>query len=162
MAMIFTTNKSYADDNAYKDVIGYASNMSKTVGYIGGSSAELYETASAIRHMQAVYNTYKSMYEESVSRLCHFIISFKPTVTVDNASEIISFLKHLCTIVGIEHQCFWGLHLINPNPNSDDVTHVHFIVNRISYVNGKYLSNNHIREIKQTMHQLLEQYGIEE
>ena len=162
MAVIFTTNKNYIDIDAYEHVIKYAANLSKCQGYIGGSCSNLYEPISAIKHMKDVYKTYKSMHDKDVSKLCHFIISFPPYVTGDKDYEIISFLRSLCSIIGKEYQCFWGLHIFNPKPNSNDATHIHFIVNRISYINGKYLSNSQVMAIKNLMYKLLEDYDIEE
>ena len=162
MAIIQTTNKVYSELIAYENVIKYAANLTKCQGYTGGSSADLYNPASAIRRMKSVYNTYGLMYDKNISKLVHFYISFPPYVKQDKAYKIVDFLKNLCEIVGREYQCFWGLHILNPNPNSTDATHIHFVINRISYINGKYLTDAHIMSIRSLMFKLLEEYDIEQ
>ena len=161
MAIIYTTNEVYSDIKSYENVINYAANLTKTQGFIGGSSRDLYDPATAIRRMKDVYKTYRLMYHKDISKLVHYYISFPPHVTADKDYIIIEMLRELCSIVGQEFQCFYGLHLLNPKPNSTDAVHIHFIVNRISYVNGGYLSDQQMMAVKPLMHQLIEDYGIE-
>lgn len=162
MAIIYTTNGVYSDIKAYENVINYAANLTKTQGYIGGSSRDLYDPETAIRRMKDVYKTYRLMYDKDISKLVHYYISFPPYVTADKDYIIIEMLRELCSIVGREYQCFWGLHLLNPNPNSTDAVHIHFVVNRISYIDGKYMTNEQMMSVKPLMHQLIEDYGIEQ
>ena len=160
MARIFITNKNYNNNWAYANVIRYVTQNITETGCIGGSNYDFVDPSFAITSMNSVFEKYKSKYGPDTNRLCHYVIAFDSDSTTDK-SKITDYLQQLSYTFGTEFQCFWALHLVNPNPVINKSTTVNFIINKISYLDGGYLSDSKAAEFRLIMANLLAQYGIE-
>ena len=160
MATIFLTNKNYNNKWAYANVIRYITQNITETGCIGGSNDDFVDPSFAITSMNSVYEKYNAKYGSDTNRLCHYVIAFDADSTTDK-SKITNYLQQLCFIFGIEYQCFWVLHLVNPNPVVNKSTTVNFIINKISYVDGSYLTDPKAAEFRLIMANLLAQYDFE-
>ena len=160
MAKIKLMPNSYNNDRAYANVINFAVRDITEFGCTGGSGCDFISPSAAIAGMSSIYEVYRAVYGDDTDRLEHYIITFAPGTTADKKQTITAYLQHLCSVFGQKHQCFWALHLVNPNPVVNKSITVNFIVNKIA-VDGSYLSDANAEQIKLIMTNLLEQYDIE-
>ena len=128
-------DQKYKDDNAIVDVIGYVCNPEKTNGYIGGWAVD---PCHAAYEMELVA---KLFHNNIGVRLRHWVITF----TADELRE----LEH-CFLCGSmdslyllgayfsmyykdQYQILYAVH-------SGAQPHLHFVMNVVSYVDGKKFS----------------------
>lgn len=140
----------YHDFEAYEDVVCYIQDPMKTIhGYIGGIAVNPYNAACEMQCLTAAYH------KEDGGHLRHMILSFLPREISDPAL-VHTIAYQVAWYYGQRFQITWGVHEDEPH------LHIHFAMNRVSYVNGKkyegkkedyYTFQDHIRAV-------LRSYGI--
>lgn len=121
----------FFDENAYHDVNNYIFNPSKAA-YVGGANITSSETAA--KEMQEVA---KAFGKDKGKRVRHSVLSFAKTenVTPEQANE---FAKQIIQFYAPDFQISYAVH------NNTDDTHVHFVMNQISYKDGhRYEGKKH-------------------
>lgn len=113
----------YFDENAYHDLNAYIFNPEKAA-FVGGAGVTSVETAA--EEMQQVARTFG---KDKGKRVRHSVLSFseKEKVTPEQAD---SFAKEIIQFYAPEFQITYAVH-----ENTDD-THVHLLMNQISYQDG--------------------------
>ena len=71
-------------------------------------------------------------------RVMHMMVSF-PRKTV--ITEVESYAKKMVTEIGKRYQLVWGLHTDTPN------LHIHLAINAVSFVDGKKITEEQIKEM---------------
>ena len=113
----------YFDENAYHDLNAYIFNRDKAT-FIGGAGVTCAETAA--EEMQQVA---RSFGKDKGKRVRHSVLSFaeKENVTPEQADR---FAREIIQFYAPEFQIAYAVH-----ENTED-THVHFLMNQISYQDG--------------------------
>ena len=138
----------YKDETTYKDLLRYCSNPEKSVA---AGTFHLKSLATAAAEMQY---TAQQFHKDYGTRIQHIIIAFakKETPTL----SMVQFIADACgRFFADRYQVVYCIHW-EPNP------HIHMIVNRVSFVDGKkYLDRFADRQaFWQHVRYVLNGYGI--
>ena len=118
----------YFDDMALNDVISYITQPQKTThGFIGGYGVQPEYAAQQMEYVSRAYHNYDKV------RLRHFIISFgeKDYITLNEAFFI---SQKAAEFFADRYQIVFAVH------EDTRHIHVHFVMNQVSYVDGKKYS----------------------
>lgn len=137
----------YDEDSAYADVIDYIFNPYKTrLDLIGGFAVNPRYAAHEMLSLS------KAAGKNRGPRLRHLVLSFDkndvadPSLAFEIGNEVAAYYAD-------DYQIVFAVHMNRPN------LHIHFIMNMVSYQNGKkysgtkedfYRLTSHIREVLQT------------
>lgn len=138
-------HKKFFDSNSYRDANAYIFTPEKAA-YIGGANITSSETAAAEMQKVAV-----AFGKDKGKRLRHSILSFHQSenVTPERANE---FAQEIIKHYAPEYQITYAVH------NNTDETHIHMVMNQISYVDGhryegkKKDYHDFIRHMRQVTH----------
>ncbi|MGN1319169.1 MAG: relaxase/mobilization nuclease domain-containing protein [Lachnospirales bacterium] len=133
-------NSSYNDKvifdgrkNVIARLVDYAIDPRKTMGIYTGFRAlvslDPYYVERQFYATQLIYN------KTSGDKLIHIVASFSPDMEIDEELAMVS-ANAVADIIGREHQLVFGVHINGLIP------HIHFIINPVSYINGKTYSIN--------------------
>ena len=106
----------------------------------------------------------KEAYNLSVDRqLVHIVVSSREFRFLDR-NEMMNMAYRIGSFYGMEHQVIFGIHPYRKGSHDQKDTHIHYIVNSVSYMNGKYLSPEAYqpRLFKRHVMNLYREYGLQE
>lgn len=121
------------EDNVVLRLIKYAVNNDKTYGmYIGHRGFPTFDIEAIEKQFYATQILYNKF---SGDKLIHMVIAFDPELEIieETAMDIANLIAD---IIGAEHQVVFGVHVNGLYP------HIHFIINPVSYINGKIYKAN--------------------
>lgn len=128
--------------------------MGEYIGYRGFANFDIASMERSFYTTQMLYN------KTSGDKLVHLILTFSWDMEVNE--ELAMIIANVITnIIGKEHQVVFGVHVNGLNP------HIHFIINSVSYVNGKeYIFNStkvkiYGRAIKNAIAEIVPDISIE-
>lgn len=134
MSLFKIVNKPYQSKDDLNNLLYYVLNPKKLL-YAGGMAVMV----TTISDIITQFNTIKSYYRKEDGRqLIHCIISFSDYETNFLTKEqLIKSGQNFSTDVSQKYQIIYGIH------NNTELSHIHFIINSVSYVDGKrYKGNN--------------------
>lgn len=139
------------------NVVSYITNPEATFGMIGtiGISLENYLSEMVML---------KEAYDQIVDRqVVHLIVSSKEFRFLDY-NEMMRSAFEIGMFYGIEHQVIFGIHHYRKGTPSPKNMHIHYIINSINYMNGKYLFPDTYRQrlFKRHVMELYKRYGLQE
>ena len=143
-------NGKYSDDYALRDVIGYIVRDYKTPHcYIGAYGVRPEYAAMQMEYVARAYNNYTGI------RLRHSELSFshEDHVTLETAYQIADAAARF---YADRYQIVFSIH------EDTDHIHAHFVMNQVSYVDGRKYSGNRKEyfEFINYMKNVCRQYGI--
>lgn len=147
MAHIIMINKPYIDKSSVKNLIKYATTDKKTgkyVRFMGAIGTNSHEPEEMIKQFMKV----KKYYEKTDGRqVRHFVVSFDPSQLEGQASPemIAKWAYQIAWFYGSRYQVIYGVH------EDTDIYHVHFVINTVSYVDGKMYTSG-LGEISKLYH----------
>lgn len=130
-------DQKYKDDNAIADVIGYVCNPEKTDGYIGSWSVDPCYAAYEMELLAKLFHNDHGV------RLRHWIITFTADelreleyrVLCDSMDALYVLGGHFSVYYKDRYQILYAVH-------GGDQPHLHFVMNTVSYVDGKKFSGS--------------------
>lgn len=165
--MIFKqVTTSYDDELAFDGranvvlrLINYVTNEHKTMGeFIGYRGFANFDKESMERSFYATQMLYNKI---DGDKLVHLILSFSWDLSIDEDLAMI-IANVVADTIGKEHQVIFGVHVNGIDP------HIHFIINPVSYINGKeYILNStkvkiYCRAIRDTVVQIAPNIPLED
>lgn len=155
MSLIKITDNSYNDANALSDVFSYCGNVNKCVSWkgLGICLNNIHTAIDSMRVVQKIYG------KEKGKHLYHIIISVDRKMYVRNKQELNSKIdtERICrSLIGMQIcEYIYNMGFQNAYFLHDDseYLHLHIIVNSVSYINGKKLTNLYrfVNDIKQDL-----------
>lgn len=134
-------NKDYMDKNALNNVIDYCTNPAKCLyELIGG-----YNVIPCIAEQQMRYTKY-TFRKESGNQLIHLIVSFDGHGAYLTAIAT-GVAKSVTKFIFGNYQSIYAIH------KNTDNTHIHFVINSVSCIDGTRLVIN--RNLKESLNILL-------
>lgn len=131
MAIIKVVNESYSKPNDIRKVINYICHgFDCSSARYGSDNVLLYSLDSATNQFQVVKNIF---YKTDGRQLRHFIVSFSKSECndINSAFEVAQQIAHYYSL---RYQIIYSVHT-----DTDDL-HIHFVINSVSYVDGKMFS----------------------
>ena len=125
---VISVPQKYADEDAYADLIHYCIRPMKTPGNFIDGFGVLPQLAA--EQMQIVSHAYR---QDHGIRLRHWIISFEKHELAD-AWHANQFAQMACRFYADTYQIVYSVH------EDAEHLHIHFVMNMISYQNGKRYS----------------------
>ena len=120
----------YFDDLALKDVINYVLNPQKTKSHLAGAyGVQIEFAAQQMEFVSRAYNNYDKL------RLRHFIISFADSDCI-LPCDAIYIAQRAAEFCASRYQIIFGIH------EDADHLHVHFVMNQVSYMDGRKYSGS--------------------
>ena len=120
----------YFDDLALKDVINYVLNPQKTKSHlVGAYGVQIEFAAQQMEFVSRAYNNYDKL------RLRHFIISFADSDCI-LPCDAIYIAQRAAEFYANRYQIIFGIH------EDADHLHVHFVMNQVSYLDGRKYSGS--------------------
>ena len=121
----------YTDDNAISDLVEYICRRDHAVSrYIGAVGVELAHAADEMIWTSKHFNKYVK------KRLRHFVLSFEGNHSED-LGLVYSIGEKVAEKIGKSYQVVFAVH-----ENTENI-HIHFIMNAVSYVDGKRYRGTH-------------------
>lgn len=134
MAIIKFVNKPYLNENALENMFHYLTSQTDLINdtstledYTGGYNFNLYDVDSIAAQFKYVKQHF---HKSDSSQLIHFIISF-PYNELKSVNKAREFADFICRKYSYTYQIFYAIH------NKQNNLHIHFVVNTISFVDGK-------------------------
>ena len=120
--------------NVVLRLINYVTNEHKTMGeFIGYRGFANFDKGSMERSFYATQMLYNKI---DGDKLVHLILSFSWDLSIDEDLAM-RIANVVADTIGKEHQVIFGVHVNGLDP------HIHFIINPVSYINGKeYIFNS--------------------
>lgn len=139
----------YKDSTTYRDLCSYCLNPEKSV-YTGTKNLQSAETAS--EEMEAIAKQFK---KEFGKRISHIILSFHGS-ELKSASTAAEIAEMCARYYAARYQIIWSVQI-------DPQVHIHMILNRISFIDGKKYPDRYADRhgFWQHVHQVLTLYGIQ-
>lgn len=132
MDIIKVIPESYMKQMDLSNTIRYVTNNEKTRGFIGGWGVTPYNPEQMIYQMTMVKKCY-GREQSGWRQLKHIIASFKKEWNVSpNLALMIAY--EIAEYYAGAYQICFGIH-----QNTDNI-HIHFILNTVSYIDGKLFS----------------------
>lgn len=128
MAVLKVVDKSYKTKEAFYNLLIYIARKSVHCNGYGISLASI----DAVYYEFDKVKAWWGKEEEGRRQVRHFIVSFRPEELM--IEEILPIAWQIAGYYGTRYQVFYGIH------GDTDYPHVHFVVNTVSYVDGKMLS----------------------
>lgn len=125
MSILKIVNGSYTNSDAVQKLFSYITDYEKSEGYVYGHNVIPELTVQ-------MFMTVKSLYSKiNGKQVIHFIISFSPdeTVTAEALFELSKYVSRY----------FYGYQVLFAVHTSQKCLHVHFMVNTISFIDGRRL-----------------------
>ena len=120
-------------DNVVLRLLKYITDDNKTYGiYVGHRGFPVFDINAIEKQFyatQILYNKFNG------DKLIHMIISFSPEPEIIEETAM-GIGNLIADIIGREYQLVFGVHVNSLNP------HIHFIINPVSYINGKIYRAN--------------------
>lgn len=140
----------YQDDDALNDVIRYICYPNKTPSnVIGGVCVDMNDIANSMKAVSRQYN------KDSRKRLVHFVVSFTSReLTSTTMARQIGY--EISEYIGQRYQVVYAMHEDTIYP------HLHFVFNRISYVDGSRYRGQHgeYSHIVEYVRKIVASFGI--
>lgn len=128
MAITKPAKGNYMNCDAVSNTIRYICNCVNT-DYIGGYGVSLYDIDCSIREFMYIKNIHHKTEGRQVR---HFIVSFSPKEERKITPEIASYIGYeIAKYYSNKYQIMFSVQV-----NTDNL-HIHFVMNTVSYVNGK-------------------------
>lgn len=147
----------YKTEQDIINAVVYVINPKDTFGMIGtiGISLENY-----LKEMILI----KEAYGKTVDRhLVHVVVSSKEFRFLEH-NEMMYMAFQIGLFYGMEHQVIFGIHPYRKESHDQKDTHIHYIINSVNYMTGKYFSPEEYkpRLFKRYVMNLYREYGLQE
>ncbi len=130
-------SEKYKDDDAIGDVVNYVCNAEKTDGCIGGWAVDPYHAAYEMELLAKLFHNDRGV------RLRHWVITFSDSELCEleyrfrrSAMDALHCLgAYFSAFYKERYQILYAVH-------GGEQPHIHFVMNTVSYVDGKKFSGN--------------------
>lgn len=115
------------------NAVSYVINPEDTFGMVGAIGVSLENYLTEMMRIKEAYGI-------TVDRqLVHIVVSSQEFRFLEH-DELMHMAFRIGMFYGMEHQVIFGIHPYRKETHDQKDTHIHYIVNSVSYMTGKYLS----------------------
>lgn len=155
MPVLIAVNESYKTQQDLRNLICYAVSNNHCIESVYGAQGLRKSDGNCM--YQEMWNVIRFYHKENRRKALHYVVSF------DRQREYFIGLKEALEIgYQIAAKLFYGWQVVFGIHTNTENLHIHFVVNNISYENGKCLSVSSymLRNMHYQVNQIVEEYYI--